>query len=183
MLMLLLTFLASKAEIAADKIGVLGFSWGGVVSLLAATEQYNQIFGATNRFAAHAAHYPVCWVYNNVPGFELSGLTGAPVLIQGAEFDDYDLPDTCPNMVNNLQDADKELVTLKMYQGAFHTWDRLEPELVVVDQFANLGQGGTVRLVPDERFAKKSRRKVVKFFSKALLPAEASDDESEDDDD
>jgi dienelactone hydrolase len=163
-----LHYLASRPDIDSSKIGIIGFSWGGVLSMLTATEQYMGMTGSSLRYAAHVAHYPVCWVYNNVPGFEFEKLTGAPVLIQTGQYDDYDLPDTCSNMVNNLVDVDKELTNLNVYKKAYHAWDRLEPTLIVEDPFAHLGQGGTVTLKPNKKLAVKSRHKAVKFFKKAF---------------
>jgi len=163
-----LHYLASRQDIDSSKIGIIGFSWGGVLSMLTATEQYMSMTGSPLRYTAHVAHYPVCWVYNNVPGFEFEKLTGAPVLIQTGRYDDYDLPDTCSNMLNNLADADKALTKLKVYKKAYHAWDRLEPTLIVEDQFANLGQGGTVTLKPHRKLAAKSRHKAVNFFKKAF---------------
>jgi len=163
-----LHYLATRDDIDSSKIGIIGFSWGGVLSMLTATEQYMGMTGSPLRYAAHVAHYPVCWVYNNVPGFEFEKLTGAPVLIQTGRYDDYDLPDSCSNMVNNLTDVDKAVTKLKIYKQAYHAWDRLEPKLIVEDPFSNLGQGGTVTLKPHKRIAVKSRNKVVDFFKKAF---------------
>jgi len=160
-----LHYLAQRPEINPGKIGIIGFSWGGALSMLTATEQYMSMSGSDLRFAGHIAHYPVCWAYNFVPGFEFNNLTGAPILIQSGERDDYDLPETCSNMLNAIPDIDQEFVTLKMYKNAFHAWDRLEPELVVPDPLSHLGQGGLVTLSPNRYLARKSKRKVVKFFN------------------
>lgn len=161
-----LHYLVQREEIDAERIGVIGFSWGGVLSLLTATEQYMSMTGTSYRFAGHVAHYPLCWVYNNpyAPGFEFNNLTGAPVMIQTGALDDYDQPETCPLMLSNLIEADRELVKLKVYKNAYHAWDRLEPELLVTDPTSHLGTGGDVLLVPNRKIAIKSRRKVVHFF-------------------
>jgi dienelactone hydrolase len=142
----------------------MGFSWGGVLSILTSTEHFMAMSGSPYRFAGHVAHYPVCWVYNSLPGFEINNLTGAPLLIQAAELDDYDIPSSCPTMVEGLPEADQAHVELKVYESAYHAWDRLEPELVVFDPFSHLGATGFVTLSPNRHIAKKSRRKVVRFF-------------------
>ena len=159
-----LKYLAERDEIDANKIGIMGFSWGGVLSILTTTEHYMAMSGSPYRFAGHVAHYPVCWVYNFLPGFEINHLTGAPLLIQAAELDGYDIASSCPSMVESLPEADQAYVELKVYESTYHAWDRLEPELVVFDPFAHLGQGGYVTLSPDKHIARKSKRKVVKFF-------------------
>jgi dienelactone hydrolase len=132
--------------------------------MLTATEQYMAMTGTPFRFAGHVAHYPVCWLYNNVPGFEFANLTGAPVLIQTGELDDYDLPETCANMIDNLAEVDKETVELRSFNNAYHAWDRLEAQWLVTDPYSHLGQGGEVLLAPNKRIARKSKRKVVRFF-------------------
>lgn len=159
-----LAYLAQRPDIDANKIAVMGFSWGGIVSLLTATQQYDAIANLPFKFAAHIAHYPVCYGYNNIPGFEFQNLTGAPVLIQSAELDGYDFPGACPFMVSQIPQMDQQYVEVVEYQGVQHTWDRLEPAIVIEDPFANLGQGGEVQLAPDTYTARKSRRKVVRFL-------------------
>lgn len=167
-----LKYLAERKEIDENKIGVMGFSWGGVITLLSATEQYNALMNHTGyQFAAHVAHYPVCYLYNNpevpLPGFDFSHIT-APVLIQSGTLDDYDLPFMCPLMVNQLSAPDTAMVELNMYPFAYHAWDRLEPKLVVEDHFSHLGQGGKVTLKPSPFLAKVARHKVLEHFKKAF---------------
>jgi len=159
-----LAYLAQRPDIDANKIGIMGFSWGAVVTMLTATKQYDDLAGLPFKFAAHVAHYPICYGYNNVPGFEFQNLTGAPVLIQSAELDQYDFPGACPLMVSQIPEADQALVEVIEYPGVYHTWDRLEPEIEVFDPVAYLGVGGMVTLAPDKKTARKSRRKAVKFF-------------------
>ncbi len=173
-----LHYLVQQENIDAERIGVIGFSWGGVLSMLTATEQYMAMTGTPFRFAGHIAHYPVCWLYNNphAPGFEFNNLTGAPVLIQTGGLDDYDLPDTCQNMVANLDEQDEALVDVNIFEGAYHAWDRLEPTWLVTDPFSHLGQGGEVTLSPNKWLAKKSRRNVVNFFSEIFEIEQENDD-------
>jgi len=173
-----LHYLAQQPNIDAERIGVIGFSWGGVLSMLTATEQYMAMTGTELRFAGHVAHYPICWLYNNVPGFNFSGLTGAPVLIQTGELDDYDLPETCPNLVDYLAEVDRELVEVKVFEGAYHAWDRLEPTWVVFDPVSHLGDPleNKVTLSPNKEIAKKSRKNVVTFFKKLFELEDSADD-------
>ena len=179
-----LHYLVEQPLIDATRIGVLGFSWGGVLSLVTATEHYIAQTGTPYRFAGHVAHYPICWLYNNnnpygLPDVEFNNLTGAPVLIQTGGRDDYDLADTCPLMVANLPNQDKELVKVNVYRSAYHAWDRLEPRLLVEDPFAHLGQGGQVTLAPNMWIALKSRHKVVTFF-RELFTLNSSDNNDDD---
>lgn len=163
-----LAYLAQHPKVDADKIGLLGFSWGAVVTMLTATNQYDALSNLPYKFAAHVAHYPICYGYNQIPGFEFSNLTGAPVLIQAAELDEYDYPGACEDMVSQIPAADQQYVEVIEYPNVYHTWDRLEPELIVEDPIAHLGQGGLVTLKGHKRIAKKSRKKAIKFFEQAF---------------
>lgn len=165
-----LRFLSAHPNIDPDRIGVMGFSWGGVMTMASATELYSTQFGGGLRFAAHVAHYPICYAYNTgIPGSEFSDLTGAPLLIQIGEKDDYDRGSTpCYALKNNLPFEEQSLVEVAAYEDAFHAWDRLQVPTSVIDPFSNLGAGGEVKIVPDVDNAYKSRKKVVRFFRRSL---------------
>ena len=163
-----LKFLSNQPLIDPDRIAIMGFSWGGVVSMLTATQPYTDMWGEGLHFAAHIAHYPVCWAYNRVPGYEFSEFTGAPVLIQAGELDGYDLPDTCLNLVGSLPAEAQANMEVKVYQHATHAWDRLQPKLTVFDPYACLGQGCEVDFIPNIGKAKQARRRVLEFFGSKL---------------
>jgi uncharacterized protein len=164
-----LKFLSAQPHIDAQHIGIMGFSWGGVVAMLSATQPYASLFtDGTLKFAAHVAHYPVCWVYNRVPGYEFNSFTGAPVLIQSGELDAYDHPDTGAQLVQSLPAAARSFISFKLYKRATHGWDRLQPAMTVPDPFSHLGQGGDVPFVPDPASAFEARSTAVLFFRQAF---------------
>lgn len=166
-----LAYLSGHPNIDPGRIGVMGFSWGGVVTMASATEHYASQLGGGLRFAAHVAHYPVCWASNNqaIPGSEFSDLTGAPILIQIGEEDDYDDGSgPCFALKDSLAPKEQRIVEVMTYEGAFHGWDRLEVPVTVEDPFSHLGAGGEVEIVPDVDQAYKSRKKVVQFFRRHL---------------
>ena len=166
-----LAYLASIPGVDAQRIGVLGFSWGGVMSLLAAEQSYASPLGNGLQFAAHVAHYPVCWGYNNVPSIIFKELTGAPVLIQVGSLDDYDEGGApCENLAASFPE-----VSAKVYPNAHHAWDRLQPSLIVQDPFSHLGEGAMmencetanceVNIVPNPGKANQSVKAVLDLFS------------------
>ncbi len=172
-----LIFLAAHQAIDKARIGIMGFSWGGVVSMLSATRVYaEQLAPSGLRFAAHAPFYPVCWVYGRVPGYGFRELTGAPVQIHSADADDYDQPEICDNLRAGLPAAERASVEVVRVPGATHAFDRRGTEIAVVDPFAHLGKGGEVkmRFLPEAAAAAIARN--VAFFRghfDATRPAKA----------
>lgn len=164
-----LQFLSNHPAIDSSRIGITGFSWGGAMSMLLATRAVAESMAPPGqRFAAFAPFYPVCWIYNRVPGYELAELTEAPVLLQAGGRDDYDAPDSCARQVESLPAASRARVELWVYPEATHAWDRLEPEVVVEDPVAHEGRGGPVRLTPSPHTATQSRQLLVDFFRRAF---------------
>ncbi len=160
-----LKYLAENPAIDANRIGVLGFSWGGVVTMLAATDYYTNENGEDLTFAAHIAHYPVCWAYTvGLPGIFFDNLTGSPVLIQIGDQDDYDNgPGPCEALAAPFTN-----VSVNVYKNSYHAWDRLQPAITVIDPFSHLGAGGEVEIVPSPGKAFQSRSNVVEFFEVEL---------------
>jgi dienelactone hydrolase len=156
-----LKYLAENPAIDKDRIGVLGFSWGGVVTMLAATNYYTSLYGEGHTFNAYVAHYPVCWAYSaGIPGIFFNDLTGGPVLIQIGDHDDYDDgPGPCEALAASFSN-----VAVHIYKNAYHAWDRLQPAITIMDPFAHQGVGGEVEIVPNPGKAFQSRSKVVQFF-------------------
>jgi len=164
-----LDFLAHHASVDPKRIAIMGFSWGGIVSMLSATTRAQTTFAKDGQtFAAHAPFYPACWTYNTVPGFEFQELTGAPVFIQSGAADLYDDPDSCARLVESLPDKAKAHVTFKTYPGATHAWDRKEADITPNDPFAFKGKGGEVPFRYNEDVTRQSVEAVVQFFTRVL---------------
>lgn len=173
-----LNLLAARPEIDPERIGVLGFSWGGVISMATATENNQGAkYGYGDvRFKAHVAHYPLCYAYNNphIPYSEFGSqagnpLTGAPILVQIGKQDGYDeSPAPCRQLKAGLPAAEQTKVEVVTYDNAQHGWDRLLVPISVTDPFAHLGRGGEVDMAPNVGQAYKARDKVVRFFRRML---------------
>lgn len=183
-----LNFLASQPRIDPNRIGVLGFSWGGVVSLAAAEQLYNAQFATVSggrRFAAHVANYPVCYGANNLTipalqppaatGTQFLHLTGAPVMIQIGSNDSYDNGvQHCMDLAASVNPGNGNVVSVNAYPGAFHAFDRLMVPETELDPFANEGSYFStgvlpqVKVVPDVAQARLSRQRVTAFFQQKL---------------
>lgn len=62
-----LQYLASHPRIDPMRIGVMGFSWGGIIAVLTSSDELTrQYTGGRLRFAAHLGLYPLCWVHRAV---------------------------------------------------------------------------------------------------------------------
>ena len=167
-----LRFLAAQPEVDACRIGVMGFSWGGVVTLLSATRgRSDPLRAAGPGFAAHAALYPVCWAYTAVSALGLAGRTGAPILIQTGDADTYDAPDGGERLADALRSgAEPGEIELIVHSGAGHGFDRDLPAQTITDPFAHQGKGGEVLMAFHPAAAARARVAVVDFFSRRLGP-------------
>ncbi|MBB2484576.1 dienelactone hydrolase family protein [Mitsuaria sp. WAJ17] len=182
-----LAYLAQRPEIDGTRVGVLGFSWGGLVSLGAAERLYAGRFGGGRTFKAHVAHYPVCYAWNNTAllatlnttpaqfGVQWLNLTGAPVMIQIGSRDDYDKGSAaCQALAQSANASNGNVVSVNSYPGATHGWDRLMVPMTVTDPYADQGSYfrtgvlPSVQFTPDAEQAWLARSRVVRFFERQL---------------
>lgn len=159
-----LRYVAQLPQFDAEKIGILGFSWGGAVAMLSREETIVNSISPLYQFSAHVAFYPVCWGYSVIPIYNIATTTQQPILILTGEYDDYDLPSSCNDWKQSLSASEQKLVTVKVYKGAFHAFNSFEKERIVQDPFSHLGKGGSVLMKPQPKARKKSKRDVVRFF-------------------
>jgi dienelactone hydrolase len=165
-----LRFLAAQPEIDPARIGIMGFSWGGAVTLLCASRRFAAELGGEGiGFAAHAAFYPVCWSFMR-PGGALSPLTGAPVLVQTGDADAYDDPDAGEKLMAFLPADDARHVRQITHSGAGHGFDRDREAKLITDPFAHNGQGGEVLMAFHPEAAQAARAAMGAFFVEALRP-------------
>jgi dienelactone hydrolase len=164
-----LAFLRRQPEIDPARIAIMGFSWGGVVTMLSATRaKAEPLLAGAAPFAAHVALYPVLWSYNRAPGHEFSGLTGAPVLIEAGEADAYDTPAAIAAFEASLDAETRARLRLTIQPNATHAFDRDLPDKVVVDPFAHDGKGGEVAFRFNRPAAERARAEAVAFIAEAF---------------
>lgn len=174
-----LEYLARHPRIDVKRIGIMGFSWGGNVAILASFEplagQYAQ---GDVRFAAHLALYPGCWKHHALladkPGkwqelkpADYRRATGSPVAIFAAEKNDYDDRDSCANFIAALPAGVRPHFSLTVYPGATFGWDSRFSQ-ATYDASAKAGKGGIVNVVADPVVAQRSRDASVAYFRRHL---------------
>lgn len=115
------TKLRSHPRIRADRVGVMGFSKGGTVTLYASTQPFlarlKKRVASARPFALHVAFYPWCGNF-----WRDTTMTGPPVyaLIGGA--DNYTGVRPCLEWVQRYK-AGGGNITGVVYPGAGHGWD------------------------------------------------------------
>jgi dienelactone hydrolase len=113
-----LEYLAERPEIDADRVALVGFSYGGMVATYAAYAQVAERYAPGGlRFAAHVAFYAPC-----IAEFEDSRATGAPVLMLYGGRDAIVDPDRCARTARALEAGGAEVETVA-YPEAVHQWD------------------------------------------------------------
>ncbi len=171
-----LKYLASRPEIDPKAIGVMGFSWGGNVSLRSASKEVSDAFMGPDgqlRFAAHAPFYPVCWSHQKMSvdpnNKTYKAFTGAPLLLFAGGEDDYGGPDDCKDLIAGFPEETRKYMAVQFYPTATHGWDTPSGKgRTINDPVSHRGQGGSVRFTPDSAVSEDSREKVVAFFVKSL---------------
>jgi dienelactone hydrolase len=162
-------FLAARSDVDASRIGVMGFSFGGVASMLAATRAHNERFLGKEHFAAFLPFYPACWTYNVVPGHEFKDLVDAPLLLATAALDQYDDDvEAGPNLAASLAPEDRAHIRTHVFAATHHCFDMPGVDVVVSDPFCHRGKGGQVVMRHHPEAMAAAHRLAVEFFSAVL---------------
>lgn len=155
-----LHYLAGRAEIDKNRIGLLGFSHGGMTvlnSLLPGMQDPPDL-----RFKAGIAIYPEC-----------SGYIGlsftAPVLILAGEKDDWTPASVCQQLVTRLP-AGSRPARIETYPNAHHAFDEVGQGYFYVSRavnpYATSGFGATVEYNRDAH--ERAKVHVRDYFSQQL---------------
>ena len=113
-----LRFLDALPQVDGDRVALMGFSYGGMSTMLGAFAQTAEALSPDGkRFAAHVSFYGPC-----IARFDDTRATGAPVLLLAGSEDGIVDPERCGEIVEDLRagGANAELV---VYEGAYHQWD------------------------------------------------------------
>jgi dienelactone hydrolase len=153
-------------SIDPTRIGIMGFSMGGGITLRTAVEANRKLWmGDEKGFAAHAAFYPVCKPFIKRLEESGSGLTGTPMIIFYGTEDAYGEGKAVPELKRLLAKKFNFEVTTVEYPGATHGFNRNAPPLSYSDPAAKDGKG---YMAWDADAANDSLTKVVAFLRETL---------------
>lgn len=118
-----LTLLSTSPRIDANRIGVVGFSYGGMATRLAMDDRIRLALAPDHRgFASHIDIYGPC--------FQKLGTkktNGAPLLtLRGSEDASNDL-EACAERENELKSLGVDVEAI-VYDGAGHAWENTQPQ-------------------------------------------------------
>ena len=173
-----LNYLASNPDIDPKRIGVAGYSFGGLLALVAATIWANKTYGKSGQqFAAHAPFYPICWVLkanaqgrrSPVPTDAWMEWTGVPIRIFAGAIDDYDNrdPKSCEDAVKALPESQQRVFSVKVYPEATHGWDQ-KKGASFFEKLACNGRGCNNTNQPNSQVADQSTKDLIEFMSSNL---------------
>lgn len=150
-----------------DKIGIMGFSLGGGVTVRTAMEANRKTWmGDEKGFAVHVAFYPACRTIPKKLEKSGSGLTGAPMIIFYGTEDAYGDGTAVPELKRILAEKYKFELSTVEYAGAHHGFNRNAPALSYKDPGAIDGKG---YMAWDANAADDSLAKVLDFLRKNLV--------------
>ena len=121
-----LQLLGTSSLIDAERIGLMGFSYGGMATRLAMDERIRQALAPSlPPFAAHIDVYGPCF-----QNLRSKHVTGAPLLtLRGTEDASNDLP-ACVRREDELRALGVD-VTARIYEGVGHAWENIQPRALI----------------------------------------------------
>jgi dienelactone hydrolase len=160
--------LSANPAIDPTRIGAMGFSWGGQLTLRMADEKS---YGATKRrYAANLGLYPTCWALVDGPPARdgiLAAPTGRPMLILAGTQDDYDAPDDCRKVVDRVNALKPGTAAVHMYR-ATHQWDSARGGIKFWDNGGSRGRGANITVWPQNDVTADAASRTAAFFTAAL---------------
>lgn len=157
--------LRKNPAIDPNRIGIMGFSMGGGVTVRTAIDENRQRWmGSDKGFVCHAAFYPVSKPLIKIIEHS-SGMTGAPIIVFYGTEDSYGEGKAVPELKNMLKKKFQFDVTTVEYAGATHDFNRSGPTFSYHDPAAI---GGTATIKWDPEAANDSVTKAVAFLHENL---------------
>ncbi|MDD9180557.1 dienelactone hydrolase family protein [Aliivibrio sp. A6] len=159
-------YLTSRSDIDTDRIGFIGFSWGGVLAMLIA----NDTNVLSHNLTALIANYPVCWAYNKIPGYDFKEVKpNKSLLVISGGHDEYDDPQDCANLIDFLPQDSKLRTKHIHFDDATHAFELPRPSSSFFDPYAFKGKGGLVSISCNKKATDVSVTKAVSFMKDKIV--------------
>ena len=110
--------LSYDTNIDAERVGIVGWSLGGGVSLFTAWLPIQQTISPEHKFAAHLPFYPPCMIMPDDLSF-----TKSPIHILAGEIDDWVPAAACEELIEASNNVGYT-IGITVYPGASHSFDR-----------------------------------------------------------
>jgi dienelactone hydrolase len=174
-----LRWLATQPNIDRQRLGVIGFSWGGMISVLMPSDLVWERMGQdVPRPIAFASFYPACSNIARIltnPKAQFyeahKRMSAAPVLIYVGTLDDTeDGERPCDALAAMWPAAARKHVTVRNVEGATHAFDIPKPawQYELKGQQVGEREGRIINVIPSPKDAAEAREAVVSFFVKNL---------------
>jgi dienelactone hydrolase len=181
-----LVFIGKDSRFNLSKVGIVGFSSGGAVAVMAGMgvrparlPRDNNVLPREITYAAHFALYPGCanimddhqrirsWINPGRP--QNWGTTGKPIHIVSGTSDDFDFdPESdCLRMSKEFPEIANQL-TVRLVEGATHAFDWPTPPSAGYSPFAKAQTGGIVTMRYSAREAAITQKEMVDYFLSQL---------------
>ena len=112
-----LDVVSKNKKINASKIGIMGWSYGGTVTIEVQNNFNIDLIKPKNKFALHLALYPYCFSYEN------SKTTDAPLFILMGD-KDYLPPSICEEYIKVQKDNGKTNKEIIVFPNTTHSYDK-----------------------------------------------------------
>lgn len=149
----------------SDRINFVGFSWGGMVGMLASGAHWGHALQAGTRFRAVVAFYPGCFDIRPPAGDPYAVVQpdiDTPLLVLMGEADTETPPQECTSRLEPLKAAGKP-VDWHIFPTATHCWDCQN-----LDRFRKTDFRGTsVEYRYNKDVARNSADRAFEFFGQA----------------
>jgi dienelactone hydrolase len=174
-----LKWLAVQPGVDPERLGVMGFSWGGVMTVLMSSELVQERFGKdVPRPVAFAPFYPVCTIMADFLKSRRHAfydvhtrMSATPMLIHIGTADDYELGERpCDALVATWPEAARSRTTVRNLKDATHAFDSQTGYRQFFEAGAKAGRGAMITVMPSEKDAAEARQSVVQFFVGHLKP-------------
>jgi dienelactone hydrolase len=166
--------MAAHPRLDGGRLGVMGFSFGGMLSTMVATAPVGGTYGLGSPAVRGVMPiYPPCYVFTEGEG-PFAAMIGSrfprvPMLMLAAGRDDYDADggESCRRLLAAGGPEAQRNATLHVYPNATHAWEGVQTGSFF-DRGAARGRGARVTIQRDPAATADSIGRAVAFFREVL---------------